>query len=163
MSTYKHILFWAIFTSTFHSSARVDPMDWERIRSAYPVAVENKALCAVMIEELSEQQGLSMTEPSLQIAYRGGFQTIWANHVFNPVAKLRTFNQGKSNIEKAVLMDPNSPEIRYIRLSVQQHAPGFLGYKDAIAEDVEFLRKHRGRITSEVVQQHITRLLGGEV
>src|SRR5690554_8141337 len=54
------------------------------------------------------------------LGYLGGYQTVWANHVFNPVSKLNTFNEGKRNIEKAIKNDPNSLELRFVRLSVQK-------------------------------------------
>lgn len=136
------------------------PLDWDRVRSAYPMAVEDRDLCASLIQELSGHPDRETGDRALQLAYQGGFQTIWAQHVLNPIAKLRTFNQGREQIEKAVTMDPDSPEIRYIRLSVQQNAPRFLGYKGSIKKDTEFLRQNQGRISSNLVKNNVLRLIG---
>lgn len=159
MSIYMVLLIWT-FRAPIPSHSVADALDWDRVRSAYPIAVKDKELCSTLIQELSVQAPMEETEHALLLAYRGGFQTIWANHVFSPMAKLRTFNQGKENIERAVSIDPDSPEIRYIRLSVQKNAPGFLGYRGAIEKDTEFLRNNQERISSLWVKHHLARLLG---
>jgi hypothetical protein len=62
-------------------------------------------------------------------------------------------------IELAIKNEPNNPEIRFIRLSIQKKAPKFLGYHSHIEADVLFLKKHRNEIDSEVVQKLINDLL----
>jgi hypothetical protein len=49
--------------------------------------------------------------------------------------KLEYFNNGKSEIEKAVALRPLDAEIRFLRLATQLKAPGFLGYNDEIKND----------------------------
>lgn len=48
------------------------------------------------------------------MAYLGGLQTIWANHVFSPISKLNTFKEGKKNIEQAIKKEPENVELRFI-------------------------------------------------
>lgn len=131
-------------------------MDLEYVRANYDKAVTNKKLCRQLIEDLEKAE-----KSSLFLAYLGGLQTIWANHVFSPISKLNTFNQGKKNIEKAIASDKDNAEIRFIRLSVQKNAPSFLGYNSMIKTDKAFLRTHRTKITSQVVQNKIDKLLNG--
>ena len=129
-------------------------MDLEYVRANYDKAVTDKKLCRQLIEDLEKAE-----KSSLFLAYLGGLQTIWANHVFSPISKLNTFNQGKKNIEKAIASDKDNAEIRFIRLSVQKNAPSFLGYNSMIKTDKAFLRTHRTKITSQVVQNKIDKLL----
>lgn len=129
-------------------------MDLDYVRANYDKAVADKKLCSQLIEDL-EKSGKS----PLFLAYLGGLQTIWANHVFSPISKLNTFNQGKKNIEKAVYSDRYNAEIRFVRLSVQKNAPSFLGYHSMIKTDETFLKKHRKKIASKVVQGKIDQLL----
>lgn len=131
-------------------------MDLEYVRANYDKAVTDKKLCRQLIEDLEKAE-----KSSLFLAYLGGLQTIWANHVFSPISKLNTFNQGKKNIEKAIASDKDNAEIRFIRLSVQKNAPSFLGYNSMIKTDKAFLRTHRTKITSQVVQNKIDKLLNG--
>lgn len=127
----------------------------EDIRRIYPNAVNDKSLCKESIEQLKK---LDLTTAT-HLGYLGGLQAIWANHVFSPISKLQTFNEGKANIELAIKKEPSNPELRYIRLSIQQHAPFFLGYKKNIKEDIDFLKQHERQLTSSVVQDHLTTLL----
>ena len=129
-------------------------MDLDYVRANYDKAVTDKKLCRQMIEDLKDAE-----QTPLFLAYLGALQTIWANHVFSPMSKLKTFNQGKKNIEKAVSSDKDNAEIRFIRLSVQKNAPSFLGYNSMIKTDEAFLKTHRTKITSELVQSKIDILL----
>ncbi len=129
-------------------------LELDYLRANYDQAVTDKALCSKLIEELTK------TSPTpVYLAYLGGLQTIWANHVFSPISKLHTFNQGKQNIERAVAAEPDNAEIRYVRLSIQKNAPSFLGYHSMIGTDETFLKTHRNQITSDTLQQKIDKLL----
>lgn len=126
----------------------------DQIRLNYITAVSDENTCNKMIEELQLK-----TNNAVYLGYLGGFQAIWANHVGNPLSKLKTFNRGKANIEKSIKQDPNNPELRYIRLSIQKNVPGILGYKSMIATDTEFLKLHKNEITSPTVLKNVDSLL----
>lgn len=125
------------------------------VRSNYDKVVSNKNLCKRTIAELTEAKNVSATH----LAYLGGLQTIWANHVFNPFSKLNTFKQGKKNIEEAIKKEPDNVEIRFIRLSVQKNAPSFLGYRSNINEDTEFIKGNSTQIGSPILKKNIESLL----
>ena len=124
------------------------------VRENYGKAVNDKKLCAQLIESLEARK-----DETVFLAYLGGLQTIWANHVVNPISKFSTFKKGKNNIESAVKQDVNNIEIRFIRLSVQKNAPSFLGYNKNRNEDISFLKKHRSEITSPLLLKMINELL----
>lgn len=132
----------------------ISKVDLHFIENNYDKAVEDKKLCARMIEDLKFS-----TDDPVHLAYLGGLQTIWANHVINPISKLSTFKEGRTNIEKAVVKDPLSAEVRYVRLSVQKNAPSFLGYNKNIKEDVQFLKENKAKITSAAVLKNVDKLL----
>lgn len=132
-----------------------DSTSLEQVRMNYNKAVSDKALCEKMITELSKAQ----KESTDYLAYLGGFQAIWANHVFSPISKLSTFNKGKKNIEKAIKKEPDNAEYRFIRLSIQKNIPSVLGYKSNIKEDTEFLKNNQNQIKSEILQRNIEALL----
>ena len=128
-------------------------LELETVRNNYRLASEDKELCREMMESLQSRKD------AVHIAYLGAFQSIWAKHAINPLNKLGTFRKGKSNIEEAVKMAPYNTEIRFIRLSVQLNAPGFLGYDDNIAEDKKFIVANRGTIKSEVLKTMINEII----
>jgi len=123
-------------------------IDLEYIRLNYEHATTDKELCRKMIEEMQRNK-----EHPVYLAYLGGLQSIWANHVGNPITKLKTFNKGKKNLEKAVPMDSENIEIRFIRWSVQKNAPRFLGYYQQIEEDKKFISDKKHKIQSESLKQ----------
>jgi len=122
-------------------------------RKNYIDAVKNKALCFEMIQALKKEN-----KQPIYIAYLGAYQTIWANHVINPFAKLKTFNEGKKNIEKAVYESSDNIEIRILRYSVQENAPNFLNYKMHLHEDVAFIKKEKSKITDPILLQLIYKI-----
>lgn len=129
--------------------------DLNEVRASYSKAVLDKKLCKKMIEELE----LSKEKSVIALAYLGAYQTIWANHVFNPLSKLATFKKGKNNIESAISKEPENVEIRYIRFSVQKNAPSFLRYNSHLKEDRDFLVKNKKNINSDLLQKNIETLL----
>lgn len=132
---------------------QAEVIDLDFIRTHYHQAVEKRDLCAEMIRALEGKQ-----QENIYLGYLGGLQAIWANHANNPVSKLSTFNQGKERIELAIKQDPQNPELRFIRLSIQQNAPFFLGYRSKIEEDRATIEAYKQNITSTLVKQNIDQL-----
>jgi len=62
------------------------------------------------------------------LAYKGAATATLANCKVNHIRKLTVFNEGKKLIEKAVSNDPENPEIRFIRFTVQSNIPSLLRY-----------------------------------
>lgn len=139
-----------ICLSLIFSMASVKSQDLDIIRLNYTKAVSDKQTCKEMISEL-EKSNLS----GVQLAYLGAFQTIWANHVSNPIDKLTTFRKGKKNIEKAVSQNADEVEIRFVRLSIQNNVPAILGYKSDIDTDKNFVLEHFGTVRSKHLQKLI--------
>lgn len=127
----------------------------DEARMNYNKVIKDEVLCKKMIVEFEKAKNIS----ALNLAYLGGFQTIWANHVFSPLKKLNTFNTGKKHIEMAIKNEPDNAEIKFIRLSVQKNAPSFLGYRSNIKEDTEFIKRNLHQIQSEILQENIKLLL----
>jgi hypothetical protein len=130
------------------------PIALEDVRLGYAKAVSDKKLCRYFIDELTAD-----VQSDVHLAYLGGFQAIWANHVFSPVSKFNAFKKGIKNIEAAVKKSPGNAEIRFVRLSIQKNSPKFLGYNDRIAEDRQFLLDHVATIPSYSLLNMVNALL----
>ncbi|MHA6697308.1 hypothetical protein [Chryseobacterium sp. A321] len=133
----------------------VSQSNLQTYRTGYSKAATDKILCERMIRDLEKEKNNS----SLYLGYLGGYQTVWAKHVFSPMTKLQTFKTGKKNIEKAIEQDPSNIELRFIRLSVQKNAPTFLGYHSHVKNDKEFIVKNRSKVQSEILKKNIDLLL----
>ena len=59
----------------------------------------------------------------------------------NPISKLKLFKKGHKLLEAAIKEDPNNTEFRFLRLMIQENAPGILGYNVNEEKDSEFIRK----------------------
>jgi len=106
-------------------------------RAAYYKAIEseNKALVDAQIAELN-------TAPAdVKNAFLGAMIMRRAGIGGNPASKLKLFKQGHKLLEDAIRHNPNNPEFRFLRLMIQENAPGILGYKNDEQEDSEFIRK----------------------
>lgn len=162
-----YIQSWLVWLLPFYVGAQ--PPDMEYLRQNYFDAVENKELCEHMIAGLTPSsdaadntEDLDLSDNPALRAYLGGLQIIRARHVVNPLAKWRTFQSGKTNIEWAVSRDPDNMDIRAVRYSVQRGAPAFLGYRDRVGEDKAFLEVHRNEATSRFLRSNIDELLNAE-
>jgi hypothetical protein len=66
-----------------------------------------------------------------------GLQALKAKHAWNPYSKIKHINNCEKTFEKAVAADPHNIEIRFMRFSVEDSVPGFLGYKKNLVPDSE--------------------------
>lgn len=143
-----------IFPFLFNLGFSTQELDLEYLRLNYEKAVTDKETCQRLIVALSENPSTAT-----HLAYLGAFQTIWAKHSYNPITKLNSFNKGIKNIDNAVKLSPDTIEIRFLRLSIQKKAPSFLGYKNNIDADTEFIKSNHDKVTSEVLKKMIKALL----
>lgn len=119
--------------------------DVNTLRAQYPEAVESSAITAKMDAELSKVENAG--KPVL-LAYKGAVLTLKAKFSKKKSEKKEFFKEGVGFIESAVSADGSNIEIRYIRLSVQENSPRFLGYHKNMEEDKKFILKHFNSISS---------------
>jgi hypothetical protein len=106
-------------------------------RTAYYKAMEsdNKTLVDAQISELNSAPSNGGS------AFLGAMIMRRAGIGGNPASKLTRFKKGHKLLEAAIKQDPNNTEFRFLRLMIQENAPGILGYKDDEEKDSEFIRK----------------------
>lgn len=71
--------------------------------------------------------------------YKGAAHMMLSKHVINPFSKMSHFNKGKKIYSSAIEADPGNIELRFLRFAVQSEAPSFLGYKNNLEADKQFL------------------------
>ena len=114
-----------------------------QVREMYKQAPAKESYCKQLLQDLKP---VNVQQPLLY-GYKGCATMIMAKHAFNPLNKWSYFRKGKNMLEQAITKDPGNIELRYLRITVQSNAPGFLGYKDKINTDKQFIRDNIGRIT----------------
>ncbi|HLW31296.1 MAG TPA: hypothetical protein VKX40_03470 [Aequorivita sp.] len=127
-------------------SAVGNAQDLNKIRLQYPNAVNNSELVSQMDKMFGN--ATSESEGTL-LAYKGAIYTLKAKFAKQRNEKKELFKEGVGFIEASLKSDPNNIEIRYIRLSVQQNSPKFLGYHKNVEEDKEFVLNNYEKISSK--------------
>ncbi|TAH42617.1 MAG: hypothetical protein EYC69_05110 [Bacteroidetes bacterium] len=73
------------------------------------------------------------------MAYIGALRMKLAGILGSPLQKLSTFKEGKKSLEKAISMDSINAEYRFLRLIIQENAPGILAYNHNLEEDKMYI------------------------
>jgi hypothetical protein len=68
-------------------------------------------------------------------AYKGALTMKKAGFVKVLGGKVKTFKQGAHLLEEQIKNNPQNTEFRFLRLAVQEHAPGILKYNKELQED----------------------------
>jgi hypothetical protein len=104
----------------------------------------NKELVNAQLEELE-------SAPSdIRDAFMGTMIMKKAGLGGNAASKLHLFKEGHKMLEAAIKQNPNNAEFRFLRLMIQENAPGFLGYKNDMQKDSEYIRKSYKSLPGEV-------------
>lgn len=74
-------------------------------------------------------------------AYTGALTMKKAGYVSGVGKKLRVFKEGSKELEAAIAHNKTNAEYRFLRLMIQEHAPGILGYNNELETDSEYIRK----------------------
>jgi hypothetical protein len=106
-------------------------------RSAYYKAMQedNKGLINAQLEELKQAPS------SERDAFMGAMTMKKAGLGGNPITRLNLFLEGHKLLEDAISQNPFNAEFRFLRVMIQENAPGFLGYNDDVNKDVQYINK----------------------
>ena len=83
-------------------------------------------------------------------AYSGALLMKKAGLVSGPGHKLSLFKSGHKKLEASIKKNNTNAELRFLRLMVQEHAPGILGYKNNEQQDADFIKKAYKDLPHEV-------------
>lgn len=126
--------------------------DIAKLRTDYIKASEDKEVTARLYNELSS---VEKTDDRVFVAYKGAVLTLMAKYSKLKQDKKQFFKEGAGLIEYAVSKNPNSIEIRVVRLSVQENSPKFLKYQQNITEDKQFILNHFESTTSKEIRAFV--------
>lgn len=114
------------------------------VRSVYKEALKSIDSCKELIAISS---GPNEKNNPLMLGYKGSGTMLMAKHVFNPFTKMSYFKKGKQMLEKAIKLEENNIELRFLRFNAQTNMPSFLGYNNSIENDKKFLLNRFSQIT----------------
>ena len=104
------------------------------LRRHYELAAADKSAGEKFYKLLADYKD----RDGLVLAYKGASEAIRARDasMFN---KLTYVQDAAKTFEQAVSIDPQNPEIRFLRFSVESNLPAFLGLSKHVDEDKEML------------------------
>jgi len=127
-------------------------LDIGDVRNNYKDAVISKSKTFSLNEELKE---VTKNDDQRFVAYKGAVKALTAKYQKGAKLKGATFKDGVQWIEYAVAQNALDIEIRFVRLSVQQNSPKFLGYNNDIELDKKFILKHFNQIKSSKLKEYL--------
>lgn len=106
-------------------------------RTAYYKAMQedNKGLVNAQLEDLKQAPAAERN------AFMGAMTMKKAGLGGNPLTRLNLFIEGHKLLEDAISRNPLNAEFRFLRVMIQENAPGFLGYNDDVNKDVQYINK----------------------
>jgi hypothetical protein len=107
---------------------------------------DNKDLVIAQLEELKS------APENLRGAFMGAMLMKRAAFGGSGATKLHYFKEGHRMLEEAIKNSPGNTEFRFLRLMIQEHAPGILGYKENIENDCAYIRKNYKSLPDELQQ-----------
>lgn len=157
LSFWRYLRFWAtlalIGLSLLPSGLNAQDIPLREARYLYFEAWQEKDCGANALYDKLED--LDLDSSPVMMAYRGAAQTTRAMCVFFPWDKWKTFTEGRDELEEAIRLAPDEPEIRFLRISVQAHIPSILDYND-LNEDVPLAYDYLVKSYSDRTADHFT-------
>lgn len=117
-------------------------------RTAYYKAMRDQDKTAVK----SQLSDLEKSSDGKLDAFIGAMTMKEAGLGGNPASKLSLFKKGHKLLEAAILKEPDNTEYRFLRLMIQENAPGILGYHSDVEKDSEYIRKSYKSLPNDVQQ-----------
>ena len=124
-------------TLTCPETKAQNPLTLTDVRSAYRAACldpSNTEVVTTFIRSAEHWVGSDSTNAFAQ-GLLATARMMQAETQFNPFEKLMTFQAQRDPLESAIASDPDHPELRLFRLSIQWSVPFFLDYAGNMDED----------------------------
>jgi len=99
---------------------------------------------------LAQLEVLKTANSEIKPAFVGAMLMKRASFLGPAALRLHYFREGQKMLQSAIKRNPDNAEFRFLRLMIQEHAPGALGYKSSIESDCEFIRKNYKTLPEEV-------------
>ncbi len=122
------------------------------IRDLYYEASTAEAGVDKLLAELSKNNA---SKDMTLMGYEGMAYLLQAKYSWNPYSKLKSFDKGKSTLEKAIMRDKNNVELRFLRFCTQVNSPSFLGYNSQIEEDKSIILNNWAELQDDDLKKRI--------
>ncbi|RZL39065.1 MAG: hypothetical protein EOO96_01545 [Pedobacter sp.] len=132
------VLFLLIFATVQISNAQLSPKEVSVLKTDLIKAVENAKLTDSLLGKLNKLPN----KTALITGYCGTLEALKAKHSWNPYNKIKYVKVSLKTMQKAIDMDKENLEIRFMRFSIEHFTPGFLGFSEHLNVDRKEIIKH---------------------
>ena len=129
------ILALALITLTEVSS---QPVDRQQMREWFLQSMQRKSALDSFMSKLEK---LAIKTPA-QECYYGICYALSTQYTSGMWAKIKLVNESHSVLNHAIARDPQDPELRFIRLTLEHFLPAFLGMSKDIPSDLAVIMAH---------------------
>lgn len=116
-------------------------MELYEVRKQYVESTLKEETAKKLLESLSKESAL----PPVMLAYKGATQAVMAKYATLPSKKYSLAKKGLAMLEQAIAIDPDNIEIRYLRFTIQENVPSFLGLSKDLKNDKIVIVKNASR------------------
>ncbi|NII84962.1 hypothetical protein [Pedobacter sp. SG908] len=132
------IIFFLLFAANHITYAQLSTQEIAILKINMVKAVENSKLTDSLFNKLSKLPN----KTALITGYTGTLEALKAKHSWNPYNKIRYVSRSLKTMQKAIDMDEENMEIRFMRFSIEFYTPSFLGFSKDLAKDKKEIVKH---------------------
>jgi len=102
-----------------------------------------KTIASTDLEAINSQiSSVSSSGEKNKEAFEGALMMKRAGLLKGPAKKLKEFKAGREKLETAMDKDANNAELKFLRLIIQENAPGILGYNKELKDDHKYIVEH---------------------
>lgn len=134
----QRILIFLLFASISICKAQLSPKEIAVLKIDLIKAVENSKLT----DSLSDKLNKLPNKTALTTGYCGTLEALKAKHSWNPYNKIKYVKVSLRTMQKAIDMDKENLEIRFMRFSIEHFTPSFLGFSKDLPIDRKEIIKH---------------------
>ena len=122
------------------------------VRKNYKDAVTSQSKVDSFNESL---KNVTKNDDKRLVAYKGAAIALAARYLKGAKQKSETFKSGVELVEFAIDKKPLDLEVRFVRLSIQQNSPKFLGYNKEIEGDKNYILTNYNTIRSKEFKKYL--------
>ncbi|RNL50158.1 hypothetical protein [Pedobacter jejuensis] len=127
-----------LFASITICKAQLSPKEITELKADLIKAVDDSKLTNNLWDKLNKYPN----KTGLITAYAGTLEALKAKHSWNPYNKIKYIKESLQTMQKAINLDKENMEIRFMRFSIEHFTPSFLGFSKDLAVDKKEIVKH---------------------
>ncbi|MFC3560754.1 hypothetical protein [Pedobacter jamesrossensis] len=135
---FKILTLFLLLTTSIALKAQLSVQEIAILKTNLVKAVESSKLTDSLYNKLVKLP----SKTALITAYTGTLEALKAKHSWNPYNKIKYVKISLKTMQKAINMDKENMEIRFMRFSIEHYTPSFLGFSKDLTVDRKEIVKH---------------------